>query len=108
MFKENFIKLCNQKGESPSHVCNKVGLSAATFSCWTDESVPRKATLMRIADYFGITVDELLAEPTKKSPSVSDEDIKFALFGGEGEITDEMWQAVKEYAQFIKDKHGKK
>ncbi len=40
----------------------------------------------------------------KKSPSILDEDIQFALFGGEGEITDEMWEAVKEYAQFIKDK----
>ena len=109
-FKDNFIKLCNKKGESPSAVCKNVGITAATFSCWTEESVPRKATLMRIADYFGITVDDLLAQPaeTKKSPSVSDEDIKFALFGGEGEITDEMWQAVKEYAQFIKDRHGKK
>lgn len=52
--------------------------------------------------------DELLQEKTKKSPSVSDEDIKFALFGGEGEITDEMWEAVREYAQFVKEKYGKK
>ena len=61
-FKENFIKLCNQKGEAPTFVCGKVGLSNATFTCWTDESVPRKATLMRIADYFGVTVDYLLGK----------------------------------------------
>lgn len=109
-FKEIFIKLCNKKGESPSAVCKKVGITPSSFSCWTDESIPRKATLMRIADYFGVTVDELLKEKeeTKKSPSVSDEDIKFALFGGEGEITDEMWEAVREYAQFVKEKYGKK
>ena len=65
MFKENFIRLCNQKGESPSSVCRNVGITPATFSCWTSESVPRKATLMRIADYFGVTVDELLAEPAQ-------------------------------------------
>lgn len=58
-FKENFIKLCNKRGESPSFVCKKVNITAATFSCWTDESVPRKATLMRIADYFGVTEDYL-------------------------------------------------
>lgn len=52
--------------------------------------------------------DKLLQDETKKSPSISDEDIKFALFGGEGEITDEMWEAVKEYAQFVKEKYGKK
>ena len=52
--------------------------------------------------------DAMVQEKTKKSPSISDEDIKFALFGGEGEITDEMWEAVREYAQFVKEKYGKK
>ena len=63
MFKQNFIRLCNEKGVAPTTVCTAVGLSNAAYSCWTDESVPRKATLMRIADYFGVTVDTLLAEP---------------------------------------------
>ncbi len=66
MFKEKFIRLCNEKKESPSSVCYKVGITPATYSKWTDESIPRKATLMRIADYFGITVDELLSEDEKK------------------------------------------
>ena len=110
MFKDKFIQLCNKKGESPSKVCESVGLTRSSYSAWTDETVPRKATLMRIADYFGVTVDDLLAQPaeTKKSPSVSDEDIKFALFGGEGEITDEMYEEVKRFAEFVKAKHGKK
>ncbi|MBQ9858103.1 MAG: helix-turn-helix transcriptional regulator [Oscillospiraceae bacterium] len=40
-------------------------------------------------------------EPFKK-PSVRDEDIKFALFGGEGEITDAMYDEVKRFAQMVK------
>jgi transcriptional regulator with XRE-family HTH domain len=72
MFKENFIRLCNQKGESPSSVCRAVGIAPATFSCWTEESVPRKATLMRIADYLGVTVDDLLKEE-KAPPAEADE-----------------------------------
>lgn len=68
MFKENFIKLCNKRGEPPTVVCKNLGLSNAVFSKWTDESVPRQATLMRIADYFGVTVDYLLGkEQTKKA-----------------------------------------
>ena len=62
MFKEKFIQLCNQKGESPSKVCECVGITRSSYSAWTDESVPRKATLMRIADYFGVTVDHLLGK----------------------------------------------
>ena len=34
--------------------------------------------------------------------SVSDEDIKFALFGGDGEITDAMYQEVKDFAALVK------
>lgn len=62
MFKENFIRLCNERGEFPSVVCKQVGITPAAFSKWTDESVPRRATLMRIADYFGVTVDDLIGE----------------------------------------------
>ena len=41
--------------------------------------------------------------PTGKVRPVSDDDIKFALFGGGGgEITDAMYQEVKEFAALIK------
>ena len=62
MFKKIFIKLCNERGVAPTTVCNDIGLSAATFSCWTDESVPRKTTLYKLADYFNVTVDYLLGK----------------------------------------------
>lgn len=66
MFKKNFIKLCNEKGVAPTVVCNEIGLSSATFSCWTDESVPRKTTLYKLADYFGVSVDYLLGNEDAK------------------------------------------
>lgn len=70
MFKKNFIKICNDRGVAPTAVLNQIGLSAATFSCWTDESVPRKATLMKLADYFGCDVEDLLAdEPPAREPA---------------------------------------
>lgn len=66
MFKENFIKLCNKRSEAPSVVCQKIGLSSAAFSKWQDDSVPRRATLQKFADYFGVTVDDLLSDRTQK------------------------------------------
>lgn len=68
MFKTNFIKLCTLKGESPSYVCSQIGITAAAFSQWTDETKPRKVTQQRIADYFGITVDELFEPMNEKAP----------------------------------------
>lgn len=62
-----------------------------------------------IADYLGVSVTLILTgKETEKAPtktgerSVSDDDIKFALFGGDGEITDAMYQEVKEFAALIK------
>lgn len=83
MFKQNFIRLCNEKGVSPTAACAEIGLSNATFSCWTDESVPRKATLMRIADYFGVAEDVLLSDdlstPAAKAFSAAADNYERAL-----------------------------
>lgn len=68
-----------------------------------------------IAEYLGVSVNLILTgEEDKKAPtngerSVSDEEIKFALFGGDGEITDEMYEEVKRFAEFVKQRGpGKK
>jgi transcriptional regulator with XRE-family HTH domain len=71
MFKKIFIQLCSQKGESPSYVCSQIGISAAAFSQWTDETIPRKVTQQRAAEYFGVSVDYLLGK--EKSPTEEDE-----------------------------------
>lgn len=34
-----------------------------------------------------------------------DDIAKVALFGGDGEVTEEMWQEVKDYVAYIKQKH---
>ena len=65
MFKNTFIELCNQKGVSPTSVCLSIGLSNAAYSNWTDKTIPRDATLQKIADYFGVTVDYLLGKTEK-------------------------------------------
>ncbi len=67
MFKQNFIKICSDRGVAPTSVLRDIGLSNATFSCWTDESVPRQTTLVKIANYFGISVDDLLQDGDKTS-----------------------------------------
>lgn len=108
---ERFVELLQKHNTTPYKVSQATGISNGSLSDWkSGRSKPKYESLVKIADYFGVSVDYLLGETdeTKKSPSVSDEDIKFALFGGEGEITDEMWEAVREYAQFVKEKYGKK
>lgn len=77
MFKDNFIKFCNAINEPPTVVCEKNGLSRSAFSNWAEDSVPRRATLQKFADYFGITVEDLLSDDTNtKNPSPPNEEDK--------------------------------
>lgn len=68
-----------------------------------------------ISEYLGISVSDILDGPeNKKAPttsgerSVSDDEIKFALFGGDGEITDAMYDEVKRFAAFVKQREAEK
>lgn len=46
--------------------------------------------------------------PTGGERKVTDEDIKFALFGGDGEITDAMYDEVRQFAAFVKNREAQK
>ena len=81
MFKKRFVILCNKKGVPPTVACQAIGLSNATFSKWDDNSVPRRATLQKFADYFGVSVDYLLGNEDEKKPTDDGElsDVESAL-----------------------------
>ena len=69
-------------------------------------------TARKIASYLGVSVTCLLGEepvqPPSVQPTVSEEDIKFALFQGRKGITDEMYQEVKNFAEFVAQREANK
>jgi transcriptional regulator with XRE-family HTH domain len=104
MFKQNFIRLCNERGESPSYVCRQVGITPATYSLWTDESVPRKATLARIAAYFGVSVEFLLSdEPAATGPTASIDPRLLALLDT---LDADQLAEVEQFVEFVLSKKG--
>ena len=106
MFYDNYVRLCNSVNKSPSAVAMEIGIAKPTVSRWKTGSKPNHATALKVADYFGVPISELTEEkekaPTDGERTVSDDDIKFALFGGDGEITDAMYDEVKRFAQMVK------
>ena len=68
MFKKNFEEICIQKGLSPTVVCEKIGLTGSAYSKWTDESMPRKTTLMKLATYLNVPIEDLTADTPPKLP----------------------------------------
>ena len=70
MFYRNFVDLCNKKGMSPSAVAEEMGYQRSVVTRWSNGTKPRQATLQKIADYFDITVEELICE-NKKTTTVN-------------------------------------
>lgn len=53
-------KLCKEKKISLAALAKEVGLSNSATTYWKHGSVPKYETMKKIADYFGVTVEELL------------------------------------------------
>lgn len=109
-------ELCRTHNETITTMCKESGASRASLS---DLKVGRKQslsteTLSKIAAHFGVSVDYLLGKENKNAPTVSgeravsDDEIKFALFGGSGDITDEMYEEVRKFAAFVKQREADK
>ena len=113
MFFNRFKDLCDEKDISVYRACTDIGLNRSAVAKWKAGGRPNGTTAAKLADYFGVTTDYLLEQTDDRiAPeprrTVSDEDIKFALFGGSGEITDAMYDEVKRFAAFIRQREENK
>ena len=113
MFFTRFKQLCDQKNISVYRASTDIGLNRSAVAKWKNGGKPNGSTAGKLAEYFGVTTDYLLGQSEEKTPGavsrvISDEEIKFALFGGDGEITDAMYDEVKQFAAFIKQREAEK
>lgn len=84
MFWENFVTQCEKLEKSPTTVVEELGFKRPAVTSWKNGALPQVKNRKKIADYFGITVEELMG--TKKEPA------------GDGELTEDM-KEILEYAQ---------
>ncbi len=113
MFFNRFKALCEERGISVYRACTDIGLNRSAVAKWKSGGQPNGTTAPKLADYFGVTTDYLLGKSDDRTPQaatrpVSDDDIKFALFGGDGDITDAMFDEVKRFAAFVREREKKK
>ena len=113
----NILTLCESRGIKGGKLCRDLGISKGLL---TDLKMGRRTgisavTAQKIAVYFGVSVGYLLGEEAEKAPIVTDarryeaDEILFALSrGGEGEITEAMYEEVKSFARFVAQREAEK
>lgn len=74
MFYDNFLKLCNLKGVAPTKAAVETGGHKSDSTRWKNGSVPNDARKLVLADYFGVTVDELMADSGEKEKPTGNAD----------------------------------
>ncbi len=104
---ENLIKLRKQHGKTQKDIAEFLGISRQAYAHYEiDNRQPDFDTLKRLANYFNVSIDYIL-DNTDNPRAAIDDDVKVALFGGDGEVTDEMWNEVKQFADFVRAKYQK-
>ena len=72
-FYENFVRLCAKQSKSQSAVAKEIGIEKSTVSRWAKGSVPRYTTLIRIAEYFGLSIGELVGATPETEKKIAEE-----------------------------------
>jgi len=108
MFSDTLKHLRKRDGYSQAQLAQKLGVSKSTIGNYeVGTRMPDYEMMKSISALFNVSMDYLYDREEKVPVTVSDEDIKVALFGGDTEVTDEMWSKVMDYVEFVKQKHGK-
>ena len=105
MFYDNFIRLCESVGKSPSAVALENGITKSNVTYWKKgRNMPSDVTLAKLASYFETTVDELIKDEKKPLPNIEDEldettkelvDIAYSLNDNDRKVLLEMARSIR-------------
>lgn len=78
MFYDKFVNLCASIGKKPTPVAQELGISKGTVASWKRRgNDPTDAYLAKIANYFGVSVDELRGDTeNEKKPTAQGDGLK--------------------------------
>ena len=103
MFWNIFCTLCSEHNTSPNGVAKELNLSSGSVTSWKNGRVPHHQTLLKIADFFGVTTDYLLGREettAHKEQSLSKEELKYLRLIEI--LTDDEKQKLIDYAELLK------
>ncbi|MCQ2478075.1 MAG: helix-turn-helix domain-containing protein [Clostridia bacterium] len=101
---ERIEELCHKSGTNVTKLCSACNIPRASLSDYKNGRTKSLSaeTLSKIADYFGVSVDYLYG----KNDINQEEIAKVALFGGNTDVTDSMWEEVKRFVDYVKEREN--
>lgn len=104
MFWENFLELCKKNNITPNGLAKKLSISSGAVTAWKNGRVPKWQTLSLLAEYFGISVEELISEqketPPEEIPAGLDE-LSIKIINRLLELSDEQKIQALTYMEFL-------
>ena len=96
-FNENLKEARIKKGLSQKEVADNIGVAKSTYSLYeSGNREPNVQTIKKIADFLGISADELLG--------LSDQPATLAAHFDGNEYTEDELEEIKNFAAFVKGK----
>ncbi len=111
MFWERFYSLCQRVGKKPNPVGKEIGLSSGIISKWKAGGIPNGETLMKLSNYFNVSVDYLLGisssieiKDSDIEPLYSDIEIKNKIYNNLEKLNSSGLANVEEYSEYLTSK----
>ena len=102
MFWERFYELCCRNNIKPNPLGKILGISSGVITKWKYGSLPTADALLKIADYFNVSVDYLIGHSTPTDQLTS------LLVEKASTLSDDDLKKVIEYAELLKLKSNDK
>lgn len=112
-FFDNYKMLCESKGKTANAVAKELGIPSSSVTQWKHGTTPRPDTLKKIAEYFRITINELMygksekTEPEKKHSAAVRDGVYKEVIDGIGSLSPQQVQDVADYIAFLKSRGAK-
>lgn len=70
MFYENFSFLCKKAGISESAAAEAIGIDKSAVTRWRNGATPKNTTIRLVAEYFGVSTEDMIEAGTEDSISI--------------------------------------
>lgn len=100
----DYIKeLRTSRGYSQEQLGKMLGVQRAAVQKWECGAVQnlKRETIKKLSEVFNVPASSFIDSVCDPAYKPTDEDIKFALFDGADNITDEMYEEVKRFAKAL-------